>query len=133
MIMRIKFSFLVFILILVLESCATVINTTTQNIEIKTNPPNAKITIDGKKFGTTPQSVNLERGSNHVVKLELDGYDAYETQITRKISIWFWGNAFNGFLPGMIVDMFTGSMYNLLPESINVELQQAKSEPAKKR
>lgn len=131
--MRIKFSFLVFILILVLESCATVINTTTQNIEIKTNPPNAKITIDGKKFGTTPQSVNLERGSNHVVKLELDGYDAYETQITRKISIWFWGNAFNGFLPGMIVDMFTGSMYNLLPESINVELQQAKSEPAKKR
>ena len=131
--MRIKLSFLVFILILVLESCATVINTTTQNIEIKTNPPNAKITIDGKKFGTTPQSVNLERGSNHVVKLELDGYDTYETQITRKISIWFWGNAFNGFLPGMIVDMFTGSMYNLLPESINVELQQAKSEPAKKR
>jgi len=133
MVMRIKLSFLVFILILVLESCATVINTTTQNIEIKTNPPNAKITIDGKKFGTTPQSVNLERGSNHVVKLELDGYDTYETQITRKISIWFWGNAFNGFLPGMIVDMFTGSMYNLLPESINVELQQAKSEPAKKR
>ncbi|MEJ5351956.1 MAG: PEGA domain-containing protein [Melioribacteraceae bacterium] len=131
--MRIKFSFLVFILVLVLESCATVINTTTQNIEIKTNPPNAKITIDGKKFGTTPQFVNLERGSNHVVKLELDGYDTYETQITRKISIWFWGNAFNGFLPGMIVDMFTGSMYNLLPESINVELQQAKTEPAKKR
>jgi len=131
--MRIKIYFLVFISILFLESCATVINTTTQNVEIKTNPPNAKITIDGKKFGTTPQSVNLERGSNHVIKLELDGYDIYETQITRKISIWFWGNAFNGFLPGMIVDMFTGSMYNLLPESINVELQQAKAEPAKKK
>jgi len=131
--MRIKIYFLVFISILFLESCATVINTTTQNVEIKTNPPNAKITIDGKKFGTTPQSVNLERGSNHVIKLELDGYDIYETQITRKISIWFWGNAFNGFLPGMIVDMFTGSMYNLLPDSINVELQQAKAEPAKKK
>ncbi|MDH7603821.1 MAG: PEGA domain-containing protein [Melioribacter sp.] len=131
--MRAKIYFLAFISILFLESCATVINTTTQNVEIKTNPPNAKITIDGKKFGTTPQSVNLERGSNHVIKLELDGYDTYETQITRKISIWFWGNAFNGFLPGMIVDMFTGSMYNLLPESINVELQQAKAEPAKKK
>ncbi len=131
--MRFKICFLVIMSILLLESCATVLNTTTQNVEIRTNPPNAKITIDGKKFGTTPQSVNLERGSNHVVKLELDGYDTYETQITRKISIWFWGNAFNGFLPGMIVDMFTGSMYNLLPESINVELQQAKAEPARKK
>lgn len=121
------------IITLLIESCATVINTTTQNIEIKTNPPNAKIIIDGKKFGTTPQLVNIERGSNHVVRLELDGYDTYETQITRKISIWFWGNAFNGFLPGMLIDMFTGSMYNLLPENINVELQQLKTDPVKKR
>lgn len=123
----------ILIIALLIESCATVINTTTQNIEIKTNPSNAKIIIDGKKFGTTPQLVNLERGSNHVIKLELEGYDTYETQITRKISIWFWGNAFNGFLPGMLIDMFTGSMYNLLPEAINVELQQLKTEPAKKR
>ncbi|MCX7798492.1 MAG: PEGA domain-containing protein [Melioribacter sp.] len=123
----------VILIFLLMESCATVVNTTTQSIEIKTNPPNAKITIDGKKFGTTPQIVNLERGINHVIKLELDGYDTYETQITRKISIWFWGNAFNGFLPGMLVDMFTGSMYNLLPESINIELQQLKSEPTKKK
>lgn len=127
-----KYLFLIIVLLL-LESCATVINTTTQNVEIKTNPPNAKITIDGKKFGTSPQLVNLERGSNHVIKLDLEGYETYETQITRKISIWFWGNAFNGFIPGMIIDMFTGSMYNLLPESINVELQQIKIEPPKKK
>lgn len=125
--------FYVVIGLFLFESCATVINTTTQSIELKTNPSNAKITIDGKKFGTTPQVVNLERGFNHVVKFELDGYDTYETQITRKISIWFWGNALNGFLPGMLVDMFTGSMYNLLPESINVDLQQVKQEPLKKK
>lgn len=123
---------IIFILFL-LESCATLINTTTQDVEIKTTPPNAKITIDNKKFGTTPQVINLERGSNHVIKLELDGYESYETQITRKISIWFWGNAFNGFIPGMAIDMLTGSMYNLLPTSINVELQQVKEEPPKKR
>lgn len=127
-----KYLFLIIVLLL-LESCATLINTTTQNVEIKTNPPNAKITIDGKKFGTSPQLVNLERGSNHVIKFDLEGYETYETQITRKISIWFWGNAFNGFIPGMIIDMFTGSMYNLMPESINVELQQIKIEPPKKK
>lgn len=117
---------------LFLSNCSTVLNTTTQDVEIKSVPANAKITIDGKKFGTTPQVVNIDRGSNHVIKLDLDGFEPYETQLTKKISIWFWGNALNGFLPGMVIDMFTGSMYNLLPEGISVELQAAKPEPPKK-
>ena len=115
------------------NACSTVLNTTTQELEIKTTPPNAKITIDGKRFGLTPQIVNIDRGSNHVVKIELNGYETYETQITRKISIWFWGNVLNGFIPGMVTDMFTGAMYNLHPENINVELIPAKPEkPTKK-
>ncbi|MDQ7816340.1 MAG: PEGA domain-containing protein [Melioribacteraceae bacterium] len=109
-----------------LASCATVLNTTTQDVEIKSNPANAKIFVDGKKFGTTPQVINIDRGSDHSLKLELDGHDAYETQVTRKISFWFWANALNGFIPGMITDMFTGSMYNLLPEKINVDLTPSK-------
>ncbi|MCX6169417.1 MAG: PEGA domain-containing protein [Ignavibacteriales bacterium] len=108
------------------SACSTVLNTTTQDVELKTTPPSAKITVDGKKFGTTPQQVNVDRGANHVIKFELEGYETYETQLTRKISFWFWGNALNGFIPGMIVDMFTGSMYNLLPEKIEVELVPAK-------
>jgi uncharacterized protein YceK len=121
--------------VLILSACSTVLNTTTQNVEITSTPSNAKITIDGKKFGITPQTVNLERGSNHVVKLELDGYEAFETQLTRKISTWFWFNIFNGIVPGMVTDLFTGSMYNLLPDLIGAELQPAKvvESPAKKR
>ena len=118
----------------ILSACSTVLNTTTQEVELTTTPANARITIDGKKFGTTPQTVNIDRGSNHVVKFELDGFDPYETQLTRKISFWFWGNALNGFVPGMLIDMFTGSMYNILPEKVDVTLNQAKPEPpAKKR
>ncbi|MDP2365575.1 MAG: PEGA domain-containing protein [Ignavibacteria bacterium] len=118
----------------VFNACSTIMHSTTQVIEFKTNPPNAKITIDGKKFGTSPQVVNIERGTSHIIKIELDGFEVYETQITRKISFWFWGNALNAFIPGMVIDMFTGSMYNLLPEKIDVELSPAKVEiPNKKR
>ncbi|MEW6654265.1 MAG: PEGA domain-containing protein [Bacteroidota bacterium] len=117
---------------MLLSNCSTILNTTTQSVEINSVPENAKITIGGKKFGLTPQTVNIDRGSSHVVKIELDGYEPYETQITQKISIWFWGNALNGFLPGMLIDMFTGAMYNLLPDGISVDLQTAKPEPAKK-
>jgi len=120
--------------VIALSACSTVLNTTTQEVELKTTPPNAKIIVDGKKFGMSPQVVNIDRGGNHVVKFELDGFETYETQLTRKISFWFWGNALNGFIPGMIIDMFTGSMYNLLPEKIAVELIPAKVEaPVKKR
>lgn len=115
-------------------SCSTILNTTTQDVEIKTKPENAKITIDGKKYGTTPQVINLERGNNHIVKLELDGYEPYETQLTRKISTWFWFNIFNGIVPGVLTDYISGSMYRLLPEGLEAELQQAKppEKPAKR-
>jgi len=126
---------LIIIILAIFNACSTVLNTTTQNIEIKTTPENAKITVDGKKFGTAPQMVNLDRSKDHNVKIELEGYDTYEMQITRKISTWFWFNILNGAVPGMLTDMFTGSMYNLLPEVLEVELQQAKEQepPAKKR
>lgn len=114
------------LVIISVTACSTVLNTTTQDIAIKTNPANAKITVGGKKFGTSPQVINIDRGSNHTIKLELEGHETYETQITRKISFWFWGNVLNGFIPGMLTDMFTGAMYNLLPEIIEVDLTPAK-------
>lgn len=114
--------------LIMFNACSTIMHSTTQVIEFNSNPPNAKIIVDGQKFGTSPQFVNIERGSNHIIKFELDGFETYETQLTRRISFWFWGNAFNAFIPGMIIDMFTGSMYNLLPDNIDVELTPAKVE-----
>jgi hypothetical protein len=118
---------------LVLNACSTIMHSTTQEVEFISIPPNANISIDGLKFGTSPQKVNIERGANHVVTFELEGYEVYETQVTRKLSFWFWGNALNGFIPGMTIDMFTGAMYNLLPEKMEVELSPAKHETIKKK
>jgi len=133
--MRISYFFIITLLSLItFGGCATMLNTTTQEVELQSNPPNAKVTVDGKKFGTSPQIVNIDRGSDHVIKFELDGYQTYETQLTRKMSLWFWGNALNGFIPGMVVDYFTGSLYDLLPERVTTELTPAKVElPIKKR
>ena len=122
--------FLIFIMQLVLSSCATVFNTSTQEVEITSTPEFGKITIDGRKYGTTPQIINLERGNNHVIKIDLDGYDSYETQITRKNSAWVWFNILNGFLPGYLFDYLSGSMYSLYPDKVNIELQPAKVAPA---
>lgn len=116
-----------------LNACSTFFNTTTQQVELNSNPPNAKIFVDGKSFGTTPQVINIERGSNHIVKFELEGFEPYETQITRQMSNWFWFNAFNGFIPGMSIDFLTGSMYSLFPDEMSAELNPAKVEVVKKK
>ncbi len=130
---KIFFILSVVVLLLVFNNCSTILNTTTQQVELISNPPNASIMVDGQKFGTSPQKVNIERGTNHIVTFELDGFDIYETQLTRKISFWFWGNALNGFIPGMTIDLFTGSMYNIMPEKLEVELSPAKVEQTKKK
>ncbi|MDP4115646.1 MAG: PEGA domain-containing protein [Bacteroidota bacterium] len=118
-----KINFVIILLCSVLLcSCSTVFNTPTQEITINSNPPNAKLVIDGKKFGTTPQIVNIERGINHVIKFELPGYEPYEIQTTKKLSSWLWLNVFNGFLPGFIVDYLSGSHFYIFPESVNATL-----------
>jgi hypothetical protein len=116
-----------------LYTCSTLINTTTQEIELNSNPPNAKISVDGKKYETTPQVINIERGTNHTVKFELEGFEPYETQITRQMSNWFWFNALNGFIPGMSIDLLTGALYSLFPDEMSAELNPAKVEEVKKK
>jgi len=115
------------------NACSTIFNTTTQEVELNSNPPNAKIYVDGKIFGTTPQVINIERGVDHSVKFELDGFETYETQITRQMSNWFWINALNGFIPGMSVDLLTGAMYSLFPDEMNAELSPSKVESKTKK
>lgn len=125
-----SFVFLIFAALLLFSGCSTMINTTTQEVELKSNPANAKIIIDGKKFGTTPQIVNLERGAHHIVKFELQGYETYEVQITNRLSHWVWLNTFNGFIPGFTIDWLNGSMYNLYPLQFEAVLTVApKPEP----
>ena len=66
------------------SGCSTVLNTTTQEIGLNTIPPNARVTVDGKKFGATPQQVNVDRGVNHVIKFELEGNEMItEPQLIR--------------------------------------------------
>lgn len=121
--------FLVFLMQFMLNSCATVFNTSSQEVVITSTPEHGKIIVDGKKYGMTPQTINLERGINHVVRIDLEGFDVYETQITRKTSAWVWVNVLNGFIPGFIFDYISGSMYSLYPDNINIDLQAAKAPP----
>jgi uncharacterized protein YceK len=107
---------------LVIVGCATIMHGTTQGIGFASTPTGAAITVDNQTHGTTPTVVNLSRKDTHIVKIELAGYQPFETTITRSVSGWVWGNIVFGGLIGLAVDAISGGLYKLSPEQVQATL-----------
>jgi len=110
------------------QACGTIIQSTTQQVGISSNPSNASVTINGQNHGNTPMIIDLKRKDSHMVRIQLDGYQPYETNLTRSTSGWVWGNIVFGGLIGLVVDASAGGMYKLTPEQIESELRSAQAE-----
>jgi len=102
--------------------CATIMQGSHQNVGVSSSPTGATIMVDHQQMGTTPATVRLSRKDNHVVRLELAGYQPYEMALSRKTSGWVWGNLVFGGIAGVAVDAITGGMYKLTPEDVNATL-----------
>lgn len=115
--------FLFAIFAMTFSSCATIISGAKQNVKISSTPSEAKVIIDSVEVGKTPFKTKLKRKHNHVVRLELDGYQPYEVELKRKFNAWIIGNAMIGGAVGVIVDLATGSFYYLSPKEVSAELE----------
>ena len=110
--------------LLALAGCASIMHGTSQDIGFQSTPTNAKVAVDGLPMGNTPVVAKLSRKDNHIVKMNLDGYQPFEATLTRSTSGWVWGNIVFGGLIGLAVDAMTGGLYNLNPNQISGQLAQ---------
>ena len=115
-------SILVAASIAALTGCATIMHGTSQDIGLQSSPTNAKVLVDGLPMGNTPVVAKLSRKDNHIVKMNLDGYQPFEATLTRGTSGWVWGNIVFGGLIGLAVDAMSGGLYNLTPNQISGQL-----------
>lgn len=108
-------------------SCATMISGSTQNIEVTSAPPGARVTVQpGAIQGLTPVKLTLRRkDAPYRVTIEMDGYQPYEASITTETNGWTFGNILIGGLVGLIVDSSTGAQYRLTPERVHGQLAAA--------
>lgn len=111
-----------FALTLLMSSCATIVSGSKQNVKFSSNPSTATIFIDEVEVGKTPFEIKLARKSEHSVMIKLEGYQTYQTKLTKKFNAWFIGNIAFGGLIGIIIDPITGAMYNLTPSEVNAEM-----------
>lgn len=103
--------------------CASIMHGSKQKIGISSTPTGASVTVDNKPLGVTPVFADLKRGEEHIVAIEMDGYEKTSLTITKSVSGWVWGNIVFGGLIGLAVDAISGGLYKLSPEQLNAELQ----------
>lgn len=106
------------LVVLLSTGCATIMHGTSQDVGLSSTPTNAKVMVDNHELGKTPTVVKLSRKDNHIVRMELDGYQPFEATITRSTSGWVWGNLVFGGLIGLVVDATSGGLYKLSPEQV---------------
>ena len=121
--MKVTCVFLLFAINLLFQSCTTLVNSPKQTIKFSSYPSEATVTINDKFYGVTPLKTSLKRNKKHFIKIELEGYQPYKMVLLRKFDVLFWENMLVGGLPGMIVDIVTGSMYQLTPNQVHAHFR----------
>lgn len=67
-----------------LQNCATITNGSFQKIPVTSDPPGAKILVNGDVKGSTPLNLRLKKLKSHVIRIEKEGYNPLEIRIQRK-------------------------------------------------
>jgi hypothetical protein len=95
-------------MLLLLSSCATMVNGTTEQIPVKSDPPGAVVTVDCGSAplygGLTPAVLNLERKAEPCfVTIAKEGYAEERVELRREISRAAKGNKVPGVVAGTIL------------------------------
>ncbi|MCG8454089.1 MAG: hypothetical protein MI717_13015 [Spirochaetales bacterium] len=137
-----KHLFLMSGVLILLSSCASIINGSKQSVVFRSNPDDARIVVtqepSGKKIasGETPLKVELPRaekyfkGAEYRITIQKKGYQDHEYTIKPDLSGGWYiaGNLLFGYFIGwLIVDPLTGAMWKFSSEyesDLNQELGQ---------
>jgi hypothetical protein len=125
-----------FMFIINMTGCATIVNGGSRKINVVTNPSGATVTID-KRTRISPAEFSTSQWKNgYLVKITKEGYEPIEVDIEHRLSGWIFCNIFFG--PGMFVafpiDFASGNAWNFTPMNIEETLTpiQVATQPAKK-
>jgi hypothetical protein len=122
-----------------LQGCATIAGSDTQHVAITSVPPGANVKIVDEAGavafqGQTPADVTLPKSTGHyfggktyTVSIAKEGFAPQRVKIIHHLSNWYeFGNIFpEGPLGYFAIDPFSGGMYRLEPDSIDITLEPA--------
>lgn len=117
-------------LLVLASGCASIFNGSIQVVGVESTPPGAAVWLDGQRMEkTTPMVLTLDRGyTNHVVRVQMEGYAPVETVLASHYSLWLGADiavCFTGvgLVPGILgflVDLGSGTGFYYSPDPIDV-------------
>jgi hypothetical protein len=110
------------LLMLFVSGCASIIHGNTEQIGFTSDPSGATLQVASNKT-TTPAFIILPRRGKYTARFTKEGYEPAEVQIKEGMSLWFLlGNLGFGGIPGWIIDAINGSVGDLSPDNVHVNL-----------
>ena len=108
--------------IVISGGCASIIHGNTEQIGFTSDPSGAKLQI-ASQTTTTPAFIILKRRGKHVARFTKAGYQPAEVALKEGMSLWFLlGNLGFGGIPGWIIDCINGSVGDLSPDNVHVNM-----------
>lgn len=119
--------------VLCLSGCASIVSQSDYPMTINSSPDGAAFVIKNQagvkvESGITPKQVTLTTkagffdGETYAISFEKTGYKTKFLVLDTSLDDWYFGNIlFGGSLGSLIVDPYTGAMWEL-PEESSVEL-----------
>lgn len=109
-------------LLLNLTGCATILNGTSQTVEVRSAPHGARVVVDGRDVGATPLKADLKRGVPHTVQISKDGYLDETVVTTTRGNGTIALNAVLGGGVGAVIDLASGAATHVTPDAVAVDL-----------
>ena len=111
---------LVFSVLLLTTSCATLFKGSTDDIKFGSNPVGAEVYVDGKLMGKTPLNLELVSKKTYVIEFKLEG-KTKTVNLNNKVGAgWIVLDVLGGLVP-VIVDAATGNWYQIKQKNVNVD------------
>tara|TARA_R110000868_G_scaffold691_2_gene4948 strand:+ start:1917 stop:2378 length:462 start_codon:yes stop_codon:yes gene_type:complete len=119
----------------VLAGCGTITRGSNDTWVVETDPPGATVmTSNGYQCQSTPCAIKMPRRSEFVATVERNGYETVTVNVTHQVSgaggASMAGNVLVGGLIGAAVDAGTGSMHDLVPNPVHINLVPLAASPA---
>lgn len=111
-------------ILFVLSGCATIVSGTTQKVSLSTQPSGAEAKADGNLTLKTPALITLERKMDHTIEVSKEGYKTVTVYVHRAFNEMATGNVLLGGIIGAGIDAGTGSGNKLIPERIDLVLEE---------
>lgn len=105
-----------------LGGCATVINGTSQDVQVASQPSGATVEFTGGIGCTAPCELSLKRKDDYRADFVLDGYKSEYVYVQSRTGGAAAGNILVGGLIGGVVDASNGASNSLYPRPLHVRL-----------